>query len=140
MVDARGRVAKADRKPGHRVLSATTRPQPVAHPRGGRRRRHGYPGRSRSGQVADKTGTARKPDNERGGYRPGAYVVSYIGYAPASRPAGSRSAQRTRGRSASPESATPPEPGKPADGDDDGPPATVIPFAIFDADAEAERW
>jgi hypothetical protein len=36
--------------------------------------------------------------------------------------------------------ATPPEPGKPADGDDDGPPATVIPFAIFDADAEAERW
>jgi putative transposase len=36
--------------------------------------------------------------------------------------------------------ATPPEPGKPADGDDDGPPATVIPFAIFDADAEAEPW
>ena len=33
-----------------------------------------------------------------------------------------------------------PEPGKPADGDDDGPPATVIPFGIFDADAEAERW
>jgi putative transposase len=32
------------------------------------------------------------------------------------------------------------EPGKAADGDDDGPPATVIPFAIFDADAEAERW
>ena len=32
------------------------------------------------------------------------------------------------------------EPGTPADGDDDGPPATVIPFAIFDADAEAERW
>jgi putative transposase len=36
--------------------------------------------------------------------------------------------------------ATCPEPGEPADGDDDGPPATVIPFGIFDADAEAERW
>jgi transposase InsO family protein len=36
--------------------------------------------------------------------------------------------------------ATPPEPGKSADGDDDRLPATVIPFAIFDADAEAERW
>ncbi len=35
--------------------------------------------------------------------------------------------------------ATPREPGKAA-GDDDGPPATVIPFGIFDADAEAERW
>ena len=32
------------------------------------------------------------------------------------------------------------EPGKPVDGDDDGPLATVIPFGIFDADAEAERW
>ena len=36
--------------------------------------------------------------------------------------------------------ATPAEPGKPADSDDDGPRATVIPFGIFDADAEAERW
>jgi putative transposase len=36
--------------------------------------------------------------------------------------------------------ATRPEPGKPADGEDDGPRATVIPFGIFDADAEAERW
>ena len=30
--------------------------------------------------------------------------------------------------------------GSPADGDGDGPLATVIPFGIFDADAEAERW
>jgi len=36
--------------------------------------------------------------------------------------------------------ATSPEPAKPADSDDDGPRATVIPFGIFDADAEAERW
>jgi cell division protein FtsI/penicillin-binding protein 2 len=38
-------------------------------------------------QVAGKTGTARKPDNEGGGNRPGAHVGSFIGYAPASRPA-----------------------------------------------------
>ena len=34
----------------------------------------------------------------------------------------------------------PPEPGSPPRASDDGPPATVIPFGIFDADAEAERW
>ena len=36
--------------------------------------------------------------------------------------------------------AMPPDWGKPADGGEDGPLATVIPFGIFDADAEAERW
>jgi putative transposase len=35
--------------------------------------------------------------------------------------------------------ARPAEPGKPTDDDEDGPLATVIPFGIFDADAEAER-
>ena len=38
-------------------------------------------------RVAGKTGTARKPDTRRGGYRPGAYVGSFIGYAPAEKPA-----------------------------------------------------
>jgi cell division protein FtsI (penicillin-binding protein 3) len=37
--------------------------------------------------VAGKTGTARKPDTEHGGYLPGAYVGSFIGFAPAERPA-----------------------------------------------------
>lgn len=55
-----------------------------------------------------------------------------------------RIAARTRVAAAahrppSSDDATPRESGKPA-GDDDGPPATVIPFGIFDADAEAERW
>jgi hypothetical protein len=36
--------------------------------------------------------------------------------------------------------AMPSEPGTSVDGDEDGPLATVIPFGIFDADAEAERW
>jgi putative transposase len=38
-------------------------------------------------------------------------------------------------------SALPAEPGKPGEEDDEhGPLATVIPFGIFDADAEADRW
>ena len=37
-------------------------------------------------RVAGKTGTARKPDPNRRGYLPGAYVGSFIGYAPAERP------------------------------------------------------
>jgi transposase InsO family protein len=36
--------------------------------------------------------------------------------------------------------AMPSEPGTSVDGDEDGPLATEIPFGIFDADAEAERW
>ena len=37
--------------------------------------------------VAGKTGTAQKPDPEGGGYLPGAFVASFIGFAPAERPA-----------------------------------------------------
>jgi cell division protein FtsI (penicillin-binding protein 3) len=37
--------------------------------------------------VAGRTGTARKPDPHGRGYLPGAYVASFIGFAPAERPA-----------------------------------------------------
>jgi cell division protein FtsI (penicillin-binding protein 3) len=87
-VDARGRVAKADRRPGRRVLSARTARAlskilegVVAE--GGT----GTQAALEEWRVAGKTGTARKPDTRRGGYRPGAYVGSFIGYAPAEKPA-----------------------------------------------------
>ncbi len=37
--------------------------------------------------VAGKTGTAQKPDLERGGYKRGAYVSSFFGFLPAENPA-----------------------------------------------------
>ncbi|CAN5911543.1 penicillin-binding protein [soil metagenome] len=37
-------------------------------------------------QVAGKTGTAQKPREGAPGYQPGAYVGSFVGYAPANRP------------------------------------------------------
>jgi cell division protein FtsI (penicillin-binding protein 3) len=87
-VDARGRVAKADRRPGRRVLSVRT----------ARRLSRILEGVVKEGgtgtmaaleewRVAGKTGTARKPDPNRRGYLPGAYVGSFIGFAPAERPA-----------------------------------------------------
>jgi cell division protein FtsI (penicillin-binding protein 3) len=87
-VDAHGRVAKADRRPGRRVLSVST----------ARRLSRILEGVVREGgtgtaaaleewRVAGKTGTARKPDPNRRGYLPGAYVGSFIGFAPAERPA-----------------------------------------------------
>ncbi|CAA9237232.1 MAG: Cell division protein FtsI [Peptidoglycan synthetase] [uncultured Acidimicrobiales bacterium] len=36
--------------------------------------------------VAGKTGTAKKPDLERGGYEPGAYMASFAGFVPAEDP------------------------------------------------------
>ena len=88
MVDAQGRVVKAERKPGRRVLSARTA-------RTLSRILEGVVADGGTGtlaaldewRVAGKTGTARKPDTERGGYRAGAYVGSFIGFAPAERPA-----------------------------------------------------
>ncbi|HEV3497765.1 MAG TPA: penicillin-binding protein 2, partial [Actinomycetes bacterium] len=87
-VDARGHIAKASRKPGRRVLSARTA-QTLS------RILEGVVAEGGTGtlaaleewRVAGKTGTARKPDNVRGGYKPGAYVGSFIGFAPAERPA-----------------------------------------------------
>ncbi len=37
-------------------------------------------------EVAGKTGTAQKPDLERGGYKKGAYIASFLGFAPADTP------------------------------------------------------
>jgi len=87
-VDARGHLAKAKRKPGRRVLSVRTartlsRILEGVVKDGGT----GTAAALEEWRVAGKTGTARKPDNVRGGYRPGAYVGSFIGYAPAERPA-----------------------------------------------------
>ena len=87
-VDARGRLAKADRRPGRRVLSVKTartlsRILEGVVKEGGT----GTQAALEEWRVAGKTGTARKPDNVRGGYKPGAYVGSFIGFAPADRPA-----------------------------------------------------
>jgi cell division protein FtsI (penicillin-binding protein 3) len=86
-VDARGRVAKADRKPGRRVLSAHTAKtlskilEGVVKEGG-----TGTAAAMDEWRVAGKTGTARVPDTVHGGYLPGAYVGSFIGFAPAERP------------------------------------------------------
>ncbi len=37
-------------------------------------------------EVAGKTGTAQKPDLEKGGYRRGAYIASFLGFVPAKAP------------------------------------------------------
>ncbi|HEV3504699.1 MAG TPA: penicillin-binding protein 2, partial [Actinomycetes bacterium] len=87
-VDARGHIAKASRKPGRRVLSARTA-QTLSRILEGvvREGGTGTLAALEDWRVAGKTGTARKPDNVRGGYKPGAYVGSFIGFAPAERPA-----------------------------------------------------
>jgi cell division protein FtsI (penicillin-binding protein 3) len=88
MVDAHGRVEKAERKPGRRVVSARTARtlsrilEGVVEDGG-----TGTEAALDEWRVAGKTGTARKPDTEHGGYLPGAYVGSFIGFAPAQRPA-----------------------------------------------------
>ncbi|HEX5878858.1 MAG TPA: penicillin-binding protein 2 [Actinomycetota bacterium] len=87
-VDARGTVAKAERRPGRRVLSTKTarsmsRILEGVVKEGGT----GTQAAMEEWRVAGKTGTARKPDTVRGGYRPGAYVGSFIGFAPAEKPA-----------------------------------------------------
>jgi cell division protein FtsI (penicillin-binding protein 3) len=86
-VDGHGRLAKADRRPGRRVLSARTAKtlskilEGVVSEGG-----TGTAAALEEWRVAGKTGTARVPDTVRGGYLPGAYVGSFIGFAPAERP------------------------------------------------------
>jgi cell division protein FtsI (penicillin-binding protein 3) len=87
-VDAHGRVATADRRPGRRVLSVRTarslsRILEGVVKEGGT----GTMAALEEWRVAGKTGTARKPDPNRRGYLPGAFVGSFIGFAPAERPA-----------------------------------------------------
>jgi len=87
-VDGRGRLARAERKPGRRVLSARTartltRILEGVVEEGGT----GTQAALDEWRVAGKTGTARKPDPNRRGYLPGAYVGSFIGFAPAEKPA-----------------------------------------------------
>ncbi|HET6752187.1 MAG TPA: penicillin-binding protein 2 [Actinomycetes bacterium] len=87
-VDATGRFEPSKRRPGRRVLSARTA-------RALSRILEGVVKEGGTGtlaaldewRVAGKTGTARKPDPERRGYLAGAYVSSFIGFAPAERPA-----------------------------------------------------
>lgn len=72
--------------PGRRVLSATT-----ARALGLMLQRAVLSGTGQSAQipgftVAGKTGTAQKANEGRPGYREGAYLASFIGYAPATRP------------------------------------------------------
>ena len=45
-----------------------------------------YNGRVDGFSVAAKTGTAQKPDLEKGGYKKGAYLASFIGFLPADNP------------------------------------------------------
>jgi cell division protein FtsI (penicillin-binding protein 3) len=73
-------------QPGRRVLSATT-----ARALGLMLQRAVFQGTGQSAQVpgftvAGKTGTAQKANEGRPGYREGAYLASFIGYAPATRP------------------------------------------------------
>ena len=87
-VDARGHIAKASRKPGRRVLSARTARSLSRILEGVvREGGTGTAAALEEWRVAGKTGTARKPDPNRRGYLPGAYVGSFIGFAPAERPA-----------------------------------------------------
>jgi cell division protein FtsI (penicillin-binding protein 3) len=87
-VDAAGRFEAARHRPGRRVLSVAT-----ARTLG--RILEGVVQEGGTGtlaalddwRVAGKTGTARKPDPKRRGYLAGAYVASFIGFAPAERPA-----------------------------------------------------
>jgi cell division protein FtsI (penicillin-binding protein 3) len=87
-VDAAGRFQPSRHRPGRRVLAAATA-------RTLRRILEGVVADGGTGtlaaldewRVAGKTGTARKPDPNRRGYLAGAYVASFIGFAPAERPA-----------------------------------------------------
>jgi cell division protein FtsI (penicillin-binding protein 3) len=87
-VDGSGRFHPAQRRPARRVVSAQTSRTLTAILQGvvtG----HGTGTEAALGDwsVAGKTGTARKPNPHGRGYLPGAYTASFIGFAPAERPA-----------------------------------------------------
>jgi cell division protein FtsI (penicillin-binding protein 3) len=87
-VDASGHYRPAHRRPGRRVLSQKTA-RTLAHILEGVVQKGG-PGTLAAlddWTVAGKTGTARKPNPAGRGYLAGAYVSSFIGFAPARRPA-----------------------------------------------------
>jgi cell division protein FtsI (penicillin-binding protein 3) len=88
MVDAGGSFEPAKQRPGRRVLSARTA-RTLSRILEGVIREGGTGTLAALDEwrVAGKTGTAQKVDPKRRGYLPGAYVGSFIGYAPAERPA-----------------------------------------------------
>jgi cell division protein FtsI (penicillin-binding protein 3) len=88
MVDAGGSFEAAKQRPGRRVLSARTA-RTLSRILEGVIREGGTGTLAALDEwrVAGKTGTAQKVDPKRRGYLPGAYVASFIGYAPAERPA-----------------------------------------------------
>jgi cell division protein FtsI (penicillin-binding protein 3) len=87
-IDARGRFQPAERRPSRRVVSERTATtltailQRVLTGRG-----TGTEAALSAWTAAGKTGTARKPNPHGRGYLPGAYVASFIGFAPAEHPA-----------------------------------------------------
>ncbi|HEV8651161.1 MAG TPA: penicillin-binding protein 2 [Actinomycetes bacterium] len=87
-VDQRGRFQPVERKPARRVLSARTAHtltrllEGVVQGKG-----TGTGAALADWSVAGKTGTARVPNPKGRGYLPGAYTASFIGFAPAQRPA-----------------------------------------------------
>src|SRR5919201_5234315 len=84
----RGRFHHGQRARGRRVLSEKTA-RTLGRILQGVVREGGTGTRAALGDwaVAGKTGTARKPNPNARGYLPGAYVASFIGFAPAGRPA-----------------------------------------------------
>jgi len=87
-IDAHGRFQPAPRRPARRVVSEQTSRtltsilQGVVTGRG-----TGTEAALGDWSVAGKTGTARKPNPHGRGYLPGAYMASFIGFAPAEHPA-----------------------------------------------------
>ena len=87
-IDAAGRFQPAERRPSRRVISERTATTLTAILQGVLTG-HGTGKEAALGAwtAAGKTGTARKPNPHGRGYLPGAYVASFIGFAPAEHPA-----------------------------------------------------
>jgi cell division protein FtsI (penicillin-binding protein 3) len=86
-VDERGSFHAAGRSPTRRVLSAATSKTLTGILQGVvRKGGTGTAAALGDWSVAGKTGTAQVPNPNGGGYLPGAYVGSFIGFAPAKNP------------------------------------------------------